>query len=60
MLRRSKLHPIPGTVPLARKCNEGETAQLRSVAFVAAWFTRQCKPELLYRASRLQTAVRPR
>eukprot|EP00959_Pyramimonas_sp_CCMP1952_P066096 1380160-Pyramimonas_sp.AAC.1 len=42
---------------LTRKCNEGETAQLRSVEGALSWITRQCKPELLYRVSRLQTAV---
>eukprot|EP00959_Pyramimonas_sp_CCMP1952_P368650 7722115-Pyramimonas_sp.AAC.1 len=43
--------------PPTRKCNEGETAQHRSAVGDLSWVTRQCKPELLYRASRLQTAV---
>eukprot|EP00959_Pyramimonas_sp_CCMP1952_P373526 7822894-Pyramimonas_sp.AAC.1 len=48
----------PRDSPLTRTCNEGDTAQLRSVVGAMSWVTRQCKPELLYRVSRLQAAVR--
>eukprot|EP00959_Pyramimonas_sp_CCMP1952_P197061 4120819-Pyramimonas_sp.AAC.1 len=43
--------------PPARKCNGGETAQLRSVVGALSWVTRKCKPELLDRVSRLRTAA---
>ena len=47
----------PRDSPLTRRCNEGETSQLRSVVGALSWVCRQCKPEFLYRVSRLQTAV---
>ena len=47
----------PGDSQLTRKCNEGEVSQLRSVVGAVSWVSRQCKPELLYRVSRLQTVV---
>eukprot|EP00959_Pyramimonas_sp_CCMP1952_P403266 8449711-Pyramimonas_sp.AAC.1 len=48
---------FPKDSPLARRCNGGETAQLRSVVGALSWVTRQCKPELLYRVGRLQAAA---
>ena len=42
---------------MTRKCDEGEVSQLRYVVGVLSWVSRQCKPELLYRVSRLQTVV---
>ena len=47
----------PRGSPLTRSCNEGEKSQLRSVVGVLPWVARQCKPELLYGVSRLQTVV---
>eukprot|EP00959_Pyramimonas_sp_CCMP1952_P455194 9471181-Pyramimonas_sp.AAC.1 len=48
----------PRDSPPTRRCNEGETAQLGSVAGALSRVTRQCKSELLHRASTLQTAAR--
>ena len=42
---------------LLRKRTKGETSQLRSVVGALSWATRQCKPELFYRVSKLQTTV---
>ena len=42
---------------LTRPCNEGEVSQLRSIIGAMSWVARQCKPELLYRVSRLQTVM---
>eukprot|EP00959_Pyramimonas_sp_CCMP1952_P212338 4443171-Pyramimonas_sp.AAC.1 len=49
---------VSGDSHSTRTCNEGETAQRRSVVGALSWVTRWCKPELLHRAGRLQTAVR--
>eukprot|EP00971_Amphidinium_carterae_P352490 6492618-Amphidinium_carterae.1 len=37
--------------------NEGELTQLRGVAGSLAWIVRQCRPDLAYRTSKIQTSV---
>eukprot|EP00959_Pyramimonas_sp_CCMP1952_P461925 9482388-Pyramimonas_sp.AAC.1 len=57
-LENIKAASYPRDSPITRKCNKGETAQLRPVVGALSWVTRECKPELSYRVSRLQTPVR--
>eukprot|EP00959_Pyramimonas_sp_CCMP1952_P398254 8344246-Pyramimonas_sp.AAC.1 len=52
-IERIEAVSCPRDSPLTRKCNEGETAQLRPVVGALSWVTRRCKPELLYRVSGL-------
>ena len=39
------------------KATDGEISQLRSVVGSLSWVARQCRPELSYHASKLQSAV---
>eukprot|EP00959_Pyramimonas_sp_CCMP1952_P445425 9325961-Pyramimonas_sp.AAC.1 len=51
----------PRDSPLTTSCNEGETAQFRSVVGALSWITRQCTPELLHREANrvLEAATQP-
>ena len=54
-----KVEPIkiqPGR-KLSDPLNEAERTQLRSVAGMLCWVARQCRPDLSYRVSKMQTAV---
>jgi hypothetical protein len=55
-----KILPInyqKGTRPLEGKATEGEISQMRSVIGSLAWIARQCRPELTYDMSKLQSVV---